>query len=63
MNVNAKRAHTHTLKYKRSTQTMGAKSERKQGGITVYPGVVQIQYGPLPVYGSVSEEESGSSEI
>ena len=38
-------------------------SERRQEGITVYPDVLKIQCGPLPVYGSVNGNDRGGVEI
>lgn len=34
--------------------------ERGQGGLIVYPGVLRMQRGPLPVYGSANEEDSAA---
>lgn len=46
--------HVHA-KHKRKNK----RRERRRGGITVYPGVLKMQYGPPPVYGSVGEDDSG----
>lgn len=55
--MDAYECKTHTRKNKRRTGTMSARVRRdKEVSLSIQ---VKIQYGPAPVYGSLSEDVSG----